>query len=88
MICHLVKVEGKLGRSTVICLDANTENKFRQIDHRSIEFIIFKNVKYVLKKGGKKEAKNDDEEEKKKDGPKWDVKSLGVGNWFSGTNYY
>jgi len=41
-----------------------------------------------LKKGGKKEAKNDDEEEKKKDGPKWDVKSLGVGNWFSGTNYY
>lgn len=29
MICHLVKVEAKLGRSTVIDLSAKTENKFR-----------------------------------------------------------
>lgn len=86
MICHLVKAENHLGRSTVIDLTAKSDNKFRQIDHRTIESIIFKNVKYSLKKGAKKAA--DDEEEKKKDGPKWDSKKLAVGNWFSGTNYF
>ena len=84
MTCHLVKVENNLGRSTVIDLTANTENKFRQIDHRTIEYIIFKNIKYVLKKGGKKvEA-----EEEKKDLPLWDPKKLEVGNWFSTTMYF
>ena len=29
-----------------------------------------------------------DQEERKKDEPKWDAKSLTVGNWFSGTHYY
>ena len=70
------------------------DNKFRQVDHRSINYIIFKNVKYVLKKSGKKQNKAEeaeDEEEagkKKKDEPKWDTARLAVGNVFSGTNYY
>jgi len=85
MICHLVKAENHLGRSTVIDLTAKTDNKFRQIDHRTIESIIFKNVKYSLKKGAKK---IEDDEEKKKDEPKWDSKKLAVGNWFSGTSYF
>ena len=68
MTCHLVKAENLLGRSTVIDLTAKTENKFRQIDHRTIEYIISYNTKYVLKKGSKKAEK--DEEEKK--GEKWD----------------
>jgi hypothetical protein len=72
MICHLVKAENLLGRSTVIDLTAKTENKFRQIDHRTIESIIYKNVKYSLKKGAKRAA--EDEEEKKDSGPKWDSK--------------
>ena len=84
MTCHLVNTENNLGRSTVIDLDAKGENKFRQIDHRTIEFIVFKNVKYVLKKGAKK-AKEEEEEEKKKDAPKWNAKELAIGNWFSGT---
>ena len=63
MTCHLVKAENLLGRSTVIDLTAKTENKFRQIDHRTIEYIISYNTKYVLKKGSKKAEK--DEEEKK-----------------------
>ena len=54
MICHLVEAENMLGRSTVIDLNAKGENKFRQVDHRSIEFIILRNVKYTLKKSGKK----------------------------------
>ena len=83
MVCHLVKVENNLGRSTVIDLNAETPSKFRQVDHRSIEWIIFENTKYVLKQGGKK----NDVEEKKKDEPLWDPKKLAVGNWFSSTMY-
>lgn len=84
MICHLVKVENNLGRSTVIDLQAKTPNKFRQIDHRTIEWIIFRNVRYFLKKGAKKV---DEEEEKNKGEGLWDPKKLAVGNWFSKTMY-
>ena len=55
------------------------------MDHRSIESVVFQNVKYVLKKG----AKNPEEEAKKnRDEPKWDTAKLAVGNWFSGTSYF
>lgn len=37
MQCYLVQCEDSLGRSTVINLDATSENKFRQIDHRTIQ---------------------------------------------------
>lgn len=37
MQCYLVQCEDSLGRSTVINLDARSENKFRQIDHRTIQ---------------------------------------------------
>ena len=84
MTCHLLQVENNLGRSLVIDLGSKSANKFRQIDHRSLDYIIFQNVKYVLKKGAKKM----EEEERKKDEPKWDTKKLAVGNWFSGTSYY
>ena len=83
MTCHLVKVENNLGRSTVIDLNAQTPSKFRQVDHRSIEWIVFKNIKYVLKKGGKK----DEPEERKNGEALWDPKKLAVGNWFSSTMY-
>ena len=54
MVCRLVKTEQNLGRSTVIDFSATTENKFRQVDHRTIDHIILKNVRHILKKGGKK----------------------------------
>ena len=54
MVCHLIKAESSLGRSTVIDLTTKHANKFRQVDHRSINYIIINNVKHVLKKGGKK----------------------------------
>jgi hypothetical protein len=54
MTCHLVEAENMLGRSTVIDLNAKGDNKFRQVDHRTIEYIILRNVKYSLKKSGKK----------------------------------
>ena len=86
MVAHMVEVENNLGRSLVIDLNAKSPSKFRQVDHRSIEFIIFQNVKYVLKKGAKKPE--DEEMKKDKDEPKWDKSKLAVGNWFSGTRYF
>lgn len=94
MTCHLIKAESSLGRSTVIDLTSKYENKFRQVDHRTINYIIYHNSKYVLKKGGKKQAKDDESDEdeagskKKKEEPKWNKDDLAVGNVFSGTNYY
>ena len=86
MTCHLVQVENNLGRSLVIDLNAKSGSKFRQVDHRSIESIVFENTKYVLKKGAK--SHDPAEEKKDRDAPKWDSKQLSVGDWFSGTNYY
>ena len=58
----MVESETALGRSTVIDLQTNSPNKFRQIDHRTIVYVILRNVKYVLKKGGKKAAGDEDDE--------------------------
>ena len=87
LTCHMVEVENNLGRSLVIDLKADSQaNRFRQIDHRTIESIIFKNVKYVLKKGGK--SFSDIDTHIPKDEPKWDASKLKVGDMFSGTSYY
>jgi hypothetical protein len=85
MVCHLVDTEVSLGRSTVIDLSAATANKFRQVDHRTIDHIILKNVRYILKKGGKKA---EEPAAPANDAPKWDYSQLAIGNTFSGTNYY
>jgi hypothetical protein len=45
----LVDSEGKLGRSTIIDLSEPYGKGFKQVDHRSIEFLIIKNVKYTVK---------------------------------------
>jgi len=85
MTCHLVDVENNLGRSTVIDLNAPYGKQFRQIDHRSIEWIILKNVKYYLKN---KSEKSGEMIENKKDVSLWDNSKLEIGNWFSSTTYY
>jgi len=87
MVCHLVETQNMLGRSTVIDLNAKTENKFKQVDHRTIDWLIIKNVKYVLKKSGVKSVDNEEMKEECKE-PKWDNKKLVVGNWFSGARYF
>lgn len=85
----MINCDGGLGRSTVIDLTAKGDNKFRQVDHRTIDYIIIRNKKYVLKKGGKKVATEDEEmDDGKKKEPKWDTNSLAVGTWFSGTRYF
>jgi len=47
---HLVESENHFGRSLVIDLNAPANNNMRQVDHRHIEWIIFRNVKYTLGK--------------------------------------
>jgi hypothetical protein len=42
---RLTKAEAKLGRSLVVGIP---ENNFASVDHRTIKWLIFKNVKYVV----------------------------------------
>ena len=53
MVCHLMECDNNLGRSIVIDLNGIPGKNIRQVDHRSIDFIIFKNVKYYLGKGAR-----------------------------------
>ena len=43
----VVKVEPKLGRTQVIDQDVNDDHKERLVDHRTINWLIFQNIKYV-----------------------------------------
>ena len=49
MTCFLTSTDGKLGRSSVMDLKAPWGMNFRQIDQRTVESLILKNVKYVVK---------------------------------------
>jgi len=86
IVGHLVESENHLGRSLIIDLKAPKTNNFRQVDHRTIEWIILRNVKYTL---GKKAPGTDELPLKfDKDAARWDPSKLEVGNWFSSTSYY
>ena len=45
-IGRLANTESKLGRSLIITLP---DNNLVLVDHRTLKWLIFKNVKYVLK---------------------------------------
>jgi hypothetical protein len=83
---HLVQSENHFGRSLVVDLNADSKSNFRQVDHRSIEWIVFKNTKYTL---GKKAPETGDLPLKyDKNDQKWDSSRLAIGNWFSSSVYY
>lgn len=85
MVCHLSQGENTLGRSLVIDVNAPNGANFRQVDHRTIDYIIFKNVKYSL---GKKDPSIVVPIKQEKDAKNWDEKKLAVGNQFSSVTYY
>lgn len=85
LIGHLVKSEQHMGRSLVIDLEAPAPNNFRQVDHRTIQSIIWRNVKYSL---GKKSTLSSIEGWKYSETEKWNGSKLKVGNWFSENQYY
>lgn len=54
---YMINVETGFGRSTVIDLEAdksksteNWDSRLRQVDHRSLQWLIYKNKKYIVKK--------------------------------------
>jgi hypothetical protein len=83
---HLIESENNLGRSLVVDMNAPSTSNVRSVDHRSIEWIIFRNVKYSL---GKKAPGTDELPLRhEKDAAKWNSSKLAVGNWFSSAAYY
>ena len=88
MIGHLVDFNVHLGRSLIVDLEAPIYNRYRQVDHRTIQSIVLRNVKYKL--GSKSQLaefqKQQEEAPKKKE--KWDLTKLKVGDWFSEMQYY
>jgi len=85
LIGHLLSCDQHMGRSLVIDLEAPIANRFRQVDHRTIQSIIFKNVKYNL---NKKSALASADIKNHLATNKWDGSKLSVGNWFSEMQYY
>jgi hypothetical protein len=89
MVAKLINLEPKLGRSMVKDLRVPFGYNLRQVDHRTIEWIIFKNRKFIFKKPGKKYPELP-ESAYKIDDPihtKWNIDKLSIGNWFSDTKY-
>lgn len=49
LVGYLIQTEAKMGRSEVIDLEATGTHRIRLVDHRTIDWLILKNVKYSLK---------------------------------------
>ena len=84
---HLIDVDNHLGRSVVVDLNAKAPHNIKQVDHRTIDYVILRNVKYSL---GRKAAGAPEELPLKHDytKPRWNVSKLAKGDWFSQVTYY
>jgi len=49
LVGYMVQTEAKMGRSQVIDLEAPPKQRYRLVDHRTINWLVLKNVKYVVK---------------------------------------
>lgn len=72
----------------MIDLNLDPKNNVRQVDHRTIEYIIYKNVKYCLKKKSKGQKNDELPLKVKLENQKWKANKLAESNWFSQINYY
>jgi len=58
---RMITPDGALGRSTVIDFDVVGGSPLRQVDHRTIKWLVMGNTKYIVKSGGsngKKQSSN------------------------------
>ena len=69
----------------MIDLNAPRDNNIRQVDHRTIQSIIFKNVKYSL---GKKSTNEELPLKHSSEEARWNTSLVTVGDWFSYISYY
>ena len=83
---RLVESENHLGRSLVIDLKACPNSNSRQVDHRSIDWIIFRNAKYSL--GRRAPGTGELPLKYNRADEKWEPSKLAEGNWFSSSSYY
>jgi uncharacterized Fe-S cluster protein YjdI len=75
------------GKSLVHDLEKDPWAKFEEVDHRSIQHIIYKNVKYSL--GQKpKGAEVLEKPLSHNSTPKFDINNLEVGDYLSSINYF
>lgn len=49
LIGHLVSSEPKMGRSNVVDLEVTTGHNGRQVDHRTLNWLILKGTRYTVK---------------------------------------
>ena len=82
---HLVSCENNLGRSVIVDLNEPASNNIRQVDHRTIEWIIYKNVKYSQ---GVRSTIEDLPLKEVKDERNFDTSKIAPGNWFCEISYY
>ena len=75
-----------MGRSMIVDLNAPANNNIRQVDHRTIQSIVLRNVKYSL--GRKAPGTEEIPVKTDYDAPKWEASNLKKGNWFSQITYY
>ena len=89
IVGKMINLEPKLGRSMIKDLRVPFGYNLRQVDHRTVEWIIFKNRKFILKKSGKKYPVLPEAALKIEDPihTKWNIDKLSVGDWFSDTKY-
>ena len=85
IIGHLLKCDNHLGRSLVIDLEAPKENQIRQVDHRTIQSIILRNVKFNL---GKTSTLSSLPAPDYDHVSKWENSKLNIGNWLSDMQYF
>ena len=86
LVGHLIESDNNLGRSVIVDVKANAPNNVKQVDHRTIEWIIFKNVKYSI--GRKAKDTPDLPLKHDKSLPRWDENKLEKDNYFSSIGYF
>ncbi len=49
LVGHLISAEPKMGRSNVVDLEVVTGHNTRQVDHRTLQYLVLKGIKYTVK---------------------------------------